>query len=599
MLNRATFDECFQNGQIHWRCVESKAAPTHRHSHASTRLADCLYVFGGLSSTNTSYNDLWLFDLNAKAWSRPATTGSYPSPKAAATLVVYNNTLVLFGGYSHPYSYPFNQQVNFFDELHIYSTKNSTWTPILFSQEAPKLAGHTASIINKNQLIIFGGCNGSLGNKTNAVHCINLDTFEWLNLLDRGLSNGSGQSTPGFIGVNGSTTNRSCREIDGFKPECRYGHSQVTIDDERVLIIGGCGGPNKLFDDIWILNWPKDYSRHAHWQQVIVNNLINAPAQLNCISLVRYGHKLITFGKPRLPVSLSAANNGATAVAKLPTFNGVIGENYLNGKHSTNNVYTIAGSLKMPTQRKCSCLMVMSSERSQSEKSQQINGNLATSNNVANAANTDCNNGDSIRTSPARSSSSSSEENQMRSHQQQQGDDDLLSDIDVNGNLNKTQRNTIKRLEALKKIATKFNKLKDEKEHKIIQQLNSTASLTKTQNTCLVHSKFMQVFVLDIAELIKSSPIVLNELCYLKEPPTVSWQTPIAHFCQAPIDTILYSLCKGIDELILFGGMETESQMMHIKSNYENVKNRVTNKLYMMKPNNLIICNKNQESNKG
>jgi len=125
--------------------------------------------------------------------------------------------------------------VSFFDELHIYCIDTFTWNQILFSQEAPKLAGHTASLINKSKMILFGGCNGSLGNKTNAVYCLDLDTFEW----------------------------EACREIDGLKPESRYGHSQVSLDDERVLIVGGCGGPNRNFDDVWILTWPRDKKSNA------------------------------------------------------------------------------------------------------------------------------------------------------------------------------------------------------------------------------------------------------------------------------------------------------------------------------------------------
>jgi hypothetical protein len=81
---------------------------------------------------------------------------------------------------------------------------------ILFSQDAPKLAGHTASIIDINKMILFGGCNGSLGNKTNSVHCLDLETFNWMNI----------------VYGNNSTTSTSklpnTRQIDGFRPEVIY-----------------------------------------------------------------------------------------------------------------------------------------------------------------------------------------------------------------------------------------------------------------------------------------------------------------------------------------------------------------------------------------
>ena len=36
-------------------------------------------------------------------------TGTYPSPKACASLVVYKDSLILFGGWSHPTPYTFHQ----------------------------------------------------------------------------------------------------------------------------------------------------------------------------------------------------------------------------------------------------------------------------------------------------------------------------------------------------------------------------------------------------------------------------------------------------------------------------------------------------------
>lgn len=517
LLNKTTFNECFQNGRICWKQYEHKTSPTQRHSHSCCQINDRMYLFGGLSGTSTSYNDLWYLDLNTKSWNRPTTNGSYPSPKAAASLVIYNNSLVLYGGYSHPYSHPFNQQVSFFDELHIYCIETFTWNQILFSQEAPKLAGHTASIINKNQMIFFGGCNGSLGNKTNSVYCLDLDTFEWL-----------------------CSTNESgaklTREIDGLKPECRYGHSQITLDDERILIVGGCGGPNRNFDDVWILNWPREKSVNASWQQITISNLINSPAQLYCISFVKCDDKLITFGKTRTPLATSPTASTDNLASKIQVLNP------FSLNDLSTDCFTLTGSssvAKSIQPRKCTCSMKIVEK--------QPISNFITPSSVNNL-----------------DDNQYSIENTVIN----------VNDAQQMAMLNKTQRNTIKRLEVLKKIALKFNKLKDEKETKITQQLNTTTSLSRSQKHCVVHSNYMQMFILDIKQLLVDSA---------GEKPIVSWQIPVAHFSNAPPDTILYSLVKGVDEIVLFGGMESDSPIKNqLKNDYS--KNRISNKLYVMKP---------------
>ncbi len=152
--------------------------------------------------------------------------------------------------------------------------------------------------------------------------------------------------------------------------------------------------------------------------------------------------------------------------------------------------------------------------------------------------------------------------------------------------MNKTQRNTIKRLETLKKLATKFNSAtkspREAEESKIGEQLSSTQALNKVQNFCVIHSKAMQLFVLDISDLLAGAS---------KFSPSVFWQTPIApHFAQAPTDTILYTLARGVDEIVMFGGMElTDSPLFHVKPSYEQMKPRVSNKLFVMKPASLFV----------
>lgn len=122
------FIKAVQEGNIQW---ESRTYPypgtpiTQRFSHSACYYDanQSMYVFGGCtqSSCNAAFNDLWRLDLNSKEWIRPLASGSYPSPKAGATLVVYKDLLVLFGGWTRPSPYPLHQPERFFDEIHTYS----------------------------------------------------------------------------------------------------------------------------------------------------------------------------------------------------------------------------------------------------------------------------------------------------------------------------------------------------------------------------------------------------------------------------------------------------------------------------------------------
>lgn len=52
--------------------------------------------------------------------------------------------------------------------------------------------------------------------------------------------------------------------IPGPCPPPRYGQSQILLDDHHLIIIGGCGGPNLMFSDVWLLNF--DLCGDSEWQ---------------------------------------------------------------------------------------------------------------------------------------------------------------------------------------------------------------------------------------------------------------------------------------------------------------------------------------------
>jgi F-box protein 42 len=344
------------------------------------------------------------------------------------------------------------------------------------------------------QLSVFNlssieGCNGSLNNKTNNIYCLCLKTLEWFK-----------------------------KEINGIKPESRYGHSQVTVNDEHILIVGGCGGPNHLYDDVWCLTLPK-YTNNGFWQKILIRQSFNAPIQLHCVSLVRCEDKLITFGRPKALL------------------------NEINPK------------------RVCSCL--------------------------------------------TNNSSSSSSNVTLNVIKQPPVTDEHKKIPLVNTNnkiLNKSDRNTVKRNEMLQNMANKYiyarlaNHLNGGNSSNNNGVETNMFSFSRPKlNQCIIHSKLMQVFVLDIKTLISNlSNINNNNNSQLLE---VAWMEPIFNFKNAPTNTILYSLTKGINEILLFGGMEIDSTYSNnIQNNNNNnheidneiVRHKICNDLYIMKANNLF-----------
>ncbi|KAJ3602895.1 hypothetical protein NHX12_030640 [Muraenolepis orangiensis] len=275
------FLRAVQEGNIQW---ESRTYPypgtpiTQRFSHSACYYDSnqSMYVFGGCtqSSCNAAFNDLWRLDLNSKEWIRPLASGSYPSPKAGATLVMHKDLLVLFGGWTRPSPYPLHQPERFFDEIHTYSPSKNWWNCIVTTHGPPPMAGHSSSVIG-NTMVVFGGSLGAR-QMSNEVWMLDLEQWSW--------------SKP---------------VIPGPCPHPRGGQSQIVIDKDTLLILGGCGGPNALLKDAWLLHmgvspWT--------WQQLQVENDDHGAPELWCHPACRVGQCVVVFSQApsgRAPLSPS------------------------------------------------------------------------------------------------------------------------------------------------------------------------------------------------------------------------------------------------------------------------------------------------------
>ncbi|XP_051551158.1 F-box only protein 42-like [Myxocyprinus asiaticus] len=287
------FLRAVQEGNIQW---ESRTYPypgtpiTQRFSHSACYYDSnqSMYVFGGCtqSSCNAAFNDLWRLDLNSKEWIRPLASGSYPSPKAGATMVMYKDLLVLFGGWTRPSPYPLHQPERFFDEIHTYSPSKNWWNCIVTTYGPPPMAGHSSSVIGSS-MVVFGG---SLGTRqmSNEVWVLDLEQWTW--------------SKP---------------NISGPSPHPRGGQSQIVIDSDTLLILGGCGGPNALLKDAWLL----DMSASSWtWQQLRVENEDHGAPELWCHPACKVGECVVVFSQApsgRAPLSPSL-NSRPSPISSTP-----------------------------------------------------------------------------------------------------------------------------------------------------------------------------------------------------------------------------------------------------------------------------------------
>ncbi|XP_059083717.1 F-box only protein 42-like isoform X2 [Tigriopus californicus] len=239
-----------------------------------------MYVFGGCTSTSTTFNDLWKLDLKTRTWQRPLSTGTYPSPKACSTMVLSQGQLYLFGGWTHPSLYPLHQSWRLFNELHCYDIEQNRWshlTPVGVAKP-PSMAGHSATV-HEDIIVVFGGLQKQRNHigqfcSSNDVWCFNITTFTWYQ-----------------------------PDIPSPKPNPRYGQSQLWLDDKHLLILGGCGGPNNLYDDVWVLSMEQP---HWKWISIAVKNQDQAPHHLWCHPACKVDGYAIILGKRRLSAKPTA-----------------------------------------------------------------------------------------------------------------------------------------------------------------------------------------------------------------------------------------------------------------------------------------------------
>ena len=99
-------------------------------------------------------------------------------------MVLHESTdsLLLFGGWTHPSLYPLHQSWRLFNELHAFNLGERRWTSVQPNSEVkpPAMAGHSATV-HGDRVVVFGGLHkqrSSIGqfSSSNDVWCFDVQS---------------------------------------------------------------------------------------------------------------------------------------------------------------------------------------------------------------------------------------------------------------------------------------------------------------------------------------------------------------------------------------------------------------------------------------
>jgi len=155
---RAFYDSVC-NGTFHFETIPQRSRIPPRYSHSSCVVGSSMYVFGGCSSSNTAFNDVYELDLKEHKWSKLRLSGPPPPPKECVSMVVHGNKIILFGGWCLSPRSGIVANARFHNGVNILDVASLTWSTPFNPMDRPQpceRAGHAACIVH-DHMIVFGG----------------------------------------------------------------------------------------------------------------------------------------------------------------------------------------------------------------------------------------------------------------------------------------------------------------------------------------------------------------------------------------------------------------------------------------------------------
>ncbi|RYD63939.1 MAG: hypothetical protein EOP84_33160, partial [Verrucomicrobiaceae bacterium] len=171
------------------RLTTTGPRPSERSSPAVAAVGRSIYLFGGVfdnfsTGENLFHADLYRFVTTDNRWERIETTGPRPAARAFAGSGAdpSGRRFFVYGGASYG---PGLKDCIAFDDLWVYSERDSRWTKVEARNEGPSGRSRPSTWLIGHTFYVFGGVSEKFVTR-NDLWALDLQTLQWKRLIADG-----------------------------------------------------------------------------------------------------------------------------------------------------------------------------------------------------------------------------------------------------------------------------------------------------------------------------------------------------------------------------------------------------------------------------
>jgi|MDTB01.3.fsa_nt_gb hypothetical protein len=147
-----------------WSRIDSINTPPPRCSHQCVVFRSHMYMFGGEFCTSDKfhhYRDLWRLDLTTNVWEEIHAKGG-PSARSGHRMAIWRNNIILFGGFYEAF-----REMQWYNDLYVFSIATLSWRKITFplTAAAPGPRSGHQLVVYQDMLLVNGGYTRLKGSK--------------------------------------------------------------------------------------------------------------------------------------------------------------------------------------------------------------------------------------------------------------------------------------------------------------------------------------------------------------------------------------------------------------------------------------------------